>query len=57
MTTWQWSEMKPHPRKATAKSGSPARAATVLWEMSILTVGVTTGKLSLEEAHGESYTF
>lgn len=49
--------MKPHPRKATAKSGSPARAATVLWEMSILTVGVTTGKLSLEEAHGESYTF
>lgn len=53
MTTWQWSGMRPRPKKATARSVSAARAATAWLEMSTLTVVDTTGRLWLEGAHGE----
>jgi len=57
MITSQWSGMKPRPRKATARIGSPARTATVWWEMFILIAGVTTGRPSLEGVHGKNHTF
>ena len=53
MTTWQWSVMRPRPKKATARSASAARAATAWWETSTLTVVDTTGRLWLAGAHGE----
>lgn len=56
-TTWQWSEMRPHPRRATARSASAARAATAWSETSTLTAVDTTGRLWLEGAHGEGFFF
>lgn len=57
MTTWQWSGMRPLPKKATARSVSAARAATEWLEMSTSTVVGTTGRLWLAGAHGEGFVF
>lgn len=57
MTTWQWSGMRPLPKKATARSVSAARAVTEWLEMSTLTVVGTTGRLWLAGAHGEVFFF
>lgn len=53
MTTWRWSGMRPRPKKATARTVSPARAAMAWLGMSTLTVVGTTGKPWLVGAHGE----
>lgn len=52
-TTWQWSGMRPHPKKAIARNASAARAAMAWLEMSTLTAVDTTGRLWLEGALGE----
>lgn len=51
--TWQWSEMRRRPRRATVRSASPATAATASWETSTSTAAATTGRLWSEEAHGD----